>query len=101
MDIDMFNKWRHEYYKMNFVDDQQTLSQADHRRNTMIHKIKLGDGMEFELTDEQAKFAFRWVGTKGNLIQDPDSMPPYLREIVEEKGDCCGKNNWPQFHQDD
>ena len=28
MGIDMFNKWRHEYYKMNCVDDQQTLNQA-------------------------------------------------------------------------
>ena len=51
-----------------------------------MHQIKLNDGMEFELTDEQAKFAFCWVGSKGNLIQDPNSMSPDMREIIEGDG---------------
>jgi hypothetical protein len=51
-----------------------------------MHKIKLNNGMEFELTDEQAKFAFCWVGSKGNLIQDPNSMSPDMREIIEGDG---------------
>jgi hypothetical protein len=60
-----------------------------------MHQIKISDGMEFELTDEQAKFAFCWVSPKGNLIQDPNSMSPALRDIVENGGDCSG------LHHDD
>ena len=48
-----------------------------------MHQIQLSDGMEFEITDEQAKFAFCWVSSKGNLIQDPNSMSPELRDIVD------------------
>ena len=56
-----------------------------------MHQIQLSDGMEFELTDAQAKFAFCWVGKGGNLIQDPNSMSPALREIVENGEDGVDK----------
>ena len=48
-----------------------------------MHQIQLSDGLEFEITDEQPKFAFCWVSSKGNLIQDPNSMSPELRDIVD------------------
>ena len=60
-----------------------------------MHQIKLSNGMELDLTDAQAKFAFCWVGKEGNLTKDPDTVPLSIREAIEVRGDCLG------FHHDD